>query len=418
MSGSHLGYHARPTALVIAMSRTNNNHFGLAILLAALSTLGPFSIDTFLPAMQAIGQSLSASPIQMQQALTVYLLSYAVMMLWHGSISDAVGRRPVVLVTTLLFSLASIGCAFSTSLGGLLLFRALQGLCGGAGLVVGRAIIRDKLDGAAAQRLMSQVTMLFSLSPAIAPVVGGWLFGAFGWQSIFVFMALVGMLLFVMSWFALAETHHEPHRTPLHFGQLMRNYLQVGRKREFQLLAAAVSFNFAGFFLYIPSAPVFLIQHLHLRPDQFLWMFGPAVSGIMFGAFLSGKMAGRRGPRETVSLGYVLMFIAASANLLYNWLQPQAVMPWAVLPLALYTTGMSLAAPSITLNLMDQFPALRGTVSSLQGFLQTMMSSIVAGVVAPLVWGSTLSLSLCMMAFLVVGFLFRMAYRRRISRLA
>lgn len=144
------------------MHASTRSHFGLAILLAALSTLGPFSIDTFLPAMSAIGQSLAVTPLQMQQALTVYLLSYAVMMLWHGSISDAVGRRPVVLVTTLLFSLASIGCALADSLGQLLLFRALQGFCGGAGLVVGRAIIRDKLDGADAQRLMSQVTMLFS----------------------------------------------------------------------------------------------------------------------------------------------------------------------------------------------------------------------------------------------------------------
>lgn len=398
------------------MHPTTRSHFGLAVLLAALSTLGPFSIDTFLPAMSAIGQSLAVSPLQMQQALTVYLLSYAVMMLWHGSISDAVGRRPVVLVTTLLFSLASIGCALSDSLGQLLLFRALQGFCGGAGLVVGRAIIRDKLDGADAQRLMSQVTMLFSLSPAIAPVVGGWLFGAFGWHSIFVFMALIGLALFLMSWFALPETHHESARQPLKVKYLLANYWQVGRKREFQLLTAAVSFNFAGFFLYIPSAPVFLMQHLHLGPEQFLWMFGPAVSGIMLGAYLSGKMAGRVAQKDIVSRGYAVMFVAAGWNLLYNLLAPEAAMPWAVLPLALYTTGMSIAAPSITLNLMDQFPSLRGTASSLQGFFQTMMSSVVAGLIAPLVWSSPLSLAASMMVMLVLGFVFRMGYRRRVTR--
>ncbi|UJB33391.1 multidrug effflux MFS transporter [Chromobacterium sp. Beijing] len=398
------------------MHPTTRSHFGLAILLAALSTLGPFSIDTFLPAMSAIGQSLAVSPLQMQQALTVYLLSYAVMMLWHGSISDAVGRRPVVLVTTLLFSLASIGCALSDSLGQLLLFRALQGFCGGAGLVVGRAIIRDKLDGADAQRLMSQVTMLFSLSPAIAPVVGGWLFGAFGWHSIFVFMALIGLALFLMSWFALPETHHESARQPLKVKYLLANYWQVGRKREFQLLTAAVSFNFAGFFLYIPSAPVFLMQHLHLGPEQFLWMFGPAVSGIMLGAYLSGKMAGRVAQKDIVSRGYAVMFVAAGWNLLYNLLASEAAMPWAVLPLALYTTGMSIAAPSITLNLMDQFPSLRGTASSLQGFFQTMMSSVVAGLIAPLVWSSPLSLAASMMVMLVLGFVFRMGYRRRVTR--
>ena len=173
---------------------------GLALMLAALSTLGPFSIDTFLPAMGAIGTALEASPLEMQQALSVYLFFYGGMMLWHGSISDAMGRRPVLMVATGLFACASIGCMLAQSLGQLLLFRALQGVCGGAGLIVGRAIIRDTFDGHDAQRLMSQVTMLFSLSPALAPVIGGWLYGAFGWRSIFAFMALVGLVLFVLCW--------------------------------------------------------------------------------------------------------------------------------------------------------------------------------------------------------------------------
>ncbi|KIA79716.1 multidrug transporter CflA [Chromobacterium piscinae] len=394
-------------------SSSPRKHLGLAALLAALSTLGPFSIDTFLPAMRAIGDSLAASPLEMQQALTVYLFCYALMMLWHGSISDAVGRRPVVLATSLLFGLASVGCALSESLGTLLLFRALQGLCGGAGLVVGRAIIRDKLDGAAAQRLMSQVTMLFSLSPAIAPVVGGWLFGAFGWHSIFVFMGLIGFALFALSWFWLEETHQAHARQPLKARYLLANYWQVGRKRDFQLLTAAVSFNFAGFFLYIPSAPVFLMQHLRLGPTEFLWLFGPAVFGIMFGAFLSGRMAGHFSQREIVSRGYWVMFVAAALNLGYNLAASQMALPWAVLPLALYTTGMSLAAPSITLNLMDQFPSLRGTVSSLQGFCQTMMSSLVAGVLAPLAWASPLRLASAMCVLLLLGFSCRMGYRLR-----
>lgn len=397
-----------------ALSRSTGR---LALLLAALATLGPFSIDTFLPAMAEIGRALSATPIEIQQALSVYLFCYGVMMLWHGAISDAVGRRPVVLVTLLLFAIASVGCALAPNLGTLLFFRGMQGLCGGAGLVVGRAIIRDRFHGADAQRMMSRVTMLFSLSPAIAPVVGGWLFGAFGWRAIFVFMALLGGGLLLACWRVMPETHAEAARSPLAWRQLLRNYLEVGRKREFQLLAWAVSFNFAGFFVYIPSAPVFVMQHLGLGHDDFLWMFGPAVSGIMLGAFLSGRLAGRHSARQLVSLGYGLMFLAAAANLAQAYGLSPAV-PWAVLPLALYTTGMSLAAPSITLTLMDQFPHLRGTVSSVQGFVQTMMSTLLAGVVAPLVWGSVQSLALTMTSFLVIGFLLRMAYRRRLSTIA
>ena len=149
------------------------SHFALALMLAALATLGPFSIDTFLPAMPTIARALGASPVAMQQALTVYLFCYGLMMLWHGGISDALGRKPVIVASTLVFTLASLGCALAQTLPQLLLFRALQGLSGGAGLIVGRAVIRDTLDGPAAQKLMSHVTMLFSLSPAIAPVIGG-----------------------------------------------------------------------------------------------------------------------------------------------------------------------------------------------------------------------------------------------------
>ena len=398
------------------MSDTANRRPGLlAFLLAALASLGPFSIDTFLPAMSEIGQTLSASPLQMQQTLSVYLFCYALMMLWHGAISDSVGRRPVIMVSTVVFILASIGCALAPNLGTLLLFRAMQGLCGGAGLVVGRAVIRDRFHGHDAQRMMSQVTMLFSLAPAIAPVIGGLLFGAFGWRAIFWFMALLGVLILLLSAWTMPETHPAQSRSPLAWRQLLANYLEVGRKREFQLLALAVSCNFAGFFVYIPSAPVFVMQHLGLGHNDFLWMFGPAVSGIMLGAFLSGKLAGRRDTRTIVNIGYVLMFGAAAANLLQAWLLTPGV-PWAVLPLALYTTGMSLAAPSMTLTLMDQFPHLRGTVSSVQGFVQTMFSTLLAGVVAPLVWGSVQSLALTMLCFLVAGFLLRSAYRRRIRR--
>ncbi|MDN0084139.1 multidrug effflux MFS transporter [Crenobacter sp. SG2305] len=394
---------------------TPRRQLGLALLLAALSAIGPFSIDTFLPAMRAIGASLGASPVAIQQALTVYLFCYALMMLWHGSISDAIGRRPVVLATTLLFGLASVGCALAPNLETLLALRAVQGLCGGAGLIVGRAVIRDCFDGAAAQRMMSQVTMLFSLAPAIAPVVGGWLFGAFGWHSIFVFMALVGFVLFALSWFGLPETHPYGRRQPLAWRQLLANYKRVGQTPAFFFLAAAVSCNFAGFFVYIPSAPVFLMQHLHLGPGQFLYMFGPAVSGIMLGAWLSGRMAGRRGARETVTIGYGLMLMAMLANVGYNLFFPPSLLP-CVLPLMLYTTGMSLVAPTITLNLMDQFPELRGTVSSLQGFSQTMLGSLVAGVISPLVWGSPLTLALTMGGFLLLGGAALFGYRRHMPK--
>ncbi len=150
--------------------------WALAFLLALLSMLAPFAVDTYLPAFAGIAQTLDASALQMQQTLSSYLFGYAFMNLFHGALSDRVGRRPVILAGTALFALASAGCALSESIGSLLAFRTLQGMSTGAGVVVSRAMIRDMFPPAQAQKVMSQVTIYFGIAPAVAPIIGGWLF--------------------------------------------------------------------------------------------------------------------------------------------------------------------------------------------------------------------------------------------------
>src|ERR671910_1115856 len=159
--------------------------WALAVLLALLGMLGPFSIDTYIPAFSGIANALGATPVQMQQTLSAYLFGFAFMNLFHGALSDSFGRRPVVLGGVALFTLASIGCALSQSIGALVFFRAVQGMSAGAGIVVSRAVIRDMFPPADAQRVMSQVTIYFGVAPAVAPMVGGFLFVDVGWHSIF-----------------------------------------------------------------------------------------------------------------------------------------------------------------------------------------------------------------------------------------
>ncbi|MBS0344709.1 MAG: MFS transporter, partial [Proteobacteria bacterium] len=143
--------------------------WALAVLLAVLGMLGPFSIDTYIPAFSGIARSIGASPVEMQQTLSAYLFGFAFMNLFHGALSDSFGRRPVVLSGIAVFTLASLGCALSQTIGQLVLFRALQGMAAGAGIVVSRAVIRDMFPPAEAQRVMSQVTIYFGIAPAIAP---------------------------------------------------------------------------------------------------------------------------------------------------------------------------------------------------------------------------------------------------------
>src|SRR3954469_17195991 len=195
---------------------TRRFRWSFAALLAALATLGPFSIDAYLPAFAGIQESLQASPLEIQQTLSAYLFAFGVMFLFHGALSDSFGRRPVIIVALVVYTLASVACALSGTVHGLIVGRVFQGLSVGAGMVVGRAMIRDLFGPEDAQRLMSLVTLFFGLAPAIAPVIGGWLFLGMGWRSIFWFLAIVGLLLVAVSWKYLPETLAAAHRQSFH----------------------------------------------------------------------------------------------------------------------------------------------------------------------------------------------------------
>lgn len=375
----------------------------LAWLLGSYTVLGPFSISTYMPFFPVLMVAMGATQAELQQTLSVYLAAFGFMMLFHGPLSDAFGRRPVVLASLTVYLLASIGGTFAASLTMLLFFRSLQGLSVGAGGVVGRAIIRDRLQGSEAQRLLSQVTMVFALGPAIAPVFGGWLHNWFPWQSVFVFLAFFTALQLVATWFYLPETLPREKRMPLKLNALGKSYGSVLKSKPFWLLTLALSGNFAGFFLYIASAPVFVIQYLGLNQSQFGWLFIPAMSGVIFGAYLSSKTASRFEPAQTVRYGYLAMGVAVVANIAYNLFLPP-LLPWVVLPVMLYTAGMSFATPSITLMTLDRFPAARGMVSSMQGFVQTMVMTLASGVVAPLVSHSGIWMATGMFLFMLLGY--------------
>ncbi len=375
---------------------------GIATLLASLSALGPFSIDTYLPSFHEIGEKLHATPLEVQQTLSAYLFSFALMTLWHGAISDRFGRRKVILVAVGLFAIASAGCMLATRIEHLWFWRAMQGITAGAGIVISRAIVRDLFDGAEAQKLMSQITMMFALAPAIAPVIGGWLQTLFGWRSVFAFLVLATGILWLACWKLMPETLAPDKRQSLRPTYLATTYWKVMTSPAFLTACAALALNFAGFFLYILSAPVFLMTHLGVPETGFLWLFGPAMAGLIGGSWLSGRLAGKVSLPRSIALGYALMGSAAGTNLLLNAFVPPGL-PWSVLPIFGYTLGMSLAMPCLSIFALDPFPAQRGLAASCQTFFQSGFNGITAALIAPALWGSTLTLSLGMASLMLIG---------------
>lgn len=387
-------------------------YFRLLLLLSALTMVGPLAIDAYLPSFSAIKQDLHTDEVMVQQTLGLFLFAFAGMMLFYGTLSDAFGRRKVILVSLVVYTLASLGAALSPGIEWLLFFRVLQGLGSGGGTVVSRAIVRDLFKGAEAQRMMSHMTMVFGLAPAIAPILGGWLQVTLGWRWVFGFSVLFGSLMLLLCWRYLPESLPPQQRQPFHPSAIVRHYLNCLRHPRFVLLILVLATAFAGFSLYIGSASHFIMDILHLQETDFGWMFIPLVGGLVSGSALASRLAHRVSRRNFVQFAFSIMALAAVFNVSYNlMLGPQVKVPWAVLPLFVYAFGLSFLTPAVTMGAMDFFPHNQGLASSLQSFTQMVVFATMAGVVVPMLFGKGLYLALGMAGMWGLSLCFYFAFR-------
>ena len=202
-------------------------------------------------------------------------------------------------------------------------------------------------------------------------------------------------------WRALPETLPRSKRQRLEPAFLARSYGKVLTTWPFVLSAVSLGICNAGFFIYIMSAPRFLMTHLGLRETDFLWLFGPIAIGMMIGAGISGRVAGRITGMHTVLTGYSIMTLAAVGNVILNLLLPP-MLPWTIVPLFIFVVGMTTAMPSLTLMGLDLFPSQKGLAASCQGFIMLGSNSLVSALV-PLIWGTTLSLAVTCLSLTAVG---------------
>jgi DHA1 family bicyclomycin/chloramphenicol resistance-like MFS transporter len=383
--------------------KLKSSPFVLSLVLAGLAALAPFAIDTYLPAFPTLESALKGTPVALQQSLTFYLLPYALMTLWHGAISDSIGRITTIKWGLSVFVLASIGCAFAPNIETLWFFRALQGISGGAGNVVARAMVRDLFEGPQAQRVMATVQMLFGIAPAVAPIIGGLLLGIH-WQAIFIFLALYSALSLWAAIRYLPETMPVEKRMPLSAKQVIKDYRIIFGDKEFNYIVLALSSNFAGFFIYVLASPVFLVKQLGLTQHQFGYMFVPTVCGMILGSYFAKRAAGRYARLKVVKVAYILMAAMVLLNVIICYTLPTSPI-FNIFPIALFNIGMAMAMPVLSLIALDRHPKIRGTAASAQAFIQMLLSTVSAGLIVPLVWYSPSGLALAMVSYLLFGWL-------------
>lgn len=380
----------------------------LTLTLAALAMIGPFSIDTVFPAFTRIGVEFAADEVALQQLVSAYLAAFAVMSIFHGPLSDALGRKTVMIGGLSLYLLGIAGSLFAPSLGSLVLLRVLQGMSAGAATIVSRVVIRDMFSGAEAQRLMAQVMMIFSVAPALAPVFAGWLLLLGDWRWVFAGVGIYGLVVLLLT-LTLPETLPPGSRTPLRVRSLLGSLLHVGRSPLMLRIASASAFVFASQFLFVVSASLFVVNLLGLGEQDFWVLFVPLIAGMMCGAFVVGRVAELMERSRLITFGFLGTLGATLVNLLLVSLAP-AYTGGLHLSLLLAVCGPMLIAftvalvfAPIQLEVMDLFPHERGAAASLGTFFGLMLNALLAGVIAPLVSTSLLSLALTAAGFALLG---------------
>jgi DHA1 family bicyclomycin/chloramphenicol resistance-like MFS transporter len=383
---------------------TNTPPRHLTLIVALLTMIGPFTIDTYLPSFPAIEAQFGVSRALLSQSLAFYLAAFAISTLVWGPLSDRLGRRTVVVSTLLLYLGASIGCALAEDYASFLFFRLLQGVAAGGGLAAGRTMIRDVHSPEDAQRAMSRVMMLFAIAPAIAPVIGGWLDDAFGWRSVFYFLAIYSGLMLVIFLVWISETLPISMRQSFHPANVARVYGHTLVHRRFQSLVFMLACYFGGMFLYIAGAPTVIFDFLELGVDDFGVLFVPLVAGLIFGAWLSGRLAHHWHVDRTVTLALSLMALGTVLNVAQAlYLPPQVVT--TILPLVFYSIGIGIAMPAMTVLSLDCFPHNRGAASAVQGFIQMMGNALIASLAVPFLGHRPDWLALGQMSLVVITLL-------------
>jgi len=382
-----------------AGSKSGTRH--LTVVAALLSMIGPFSIDTYLPSFPDIELAFGVSRAILSQSLAVYLVAFAFSTLVWGPLADRFGRRLVILISMVMYTLGSIACALAESMEVFLIMRVVQGLAASGGFIASRAMIRDAHDAESARHAMSQVMLLFALAPAIAPILGGWLHDQFGWRSVFWFLALFGSFLTLMG-LVIKETLDEKHRRSIHPGAVLRVYIEALLHKQFPALIFSLALAFGGLFLYIAGAPTVIYEFLGLGSRDFGWLFIPIVSGLVLGAYISSHLAHRWPATRTISVGFVVMVLASALNITSVHLATASVLT-LIGPLVLYVIGLALMMPAITVLALDCLPTHRGTAASMQGFLQSVTSAGVASLALPLLDTNWLNFVIGQLLFLLLA---------------
>ncbi|MDE1184954.1 MAG: Bcr/CflA family multidrug efflux MFS transporter [Pantoea sp.] len=379
------------------MPKDKNSPVGLVVILGLLAMLMPLSIDMYLPAMPQIARQFAVSSGSVQMTLNLYILGFAIGQLVYGPLADSYGRKPVIALGTLIFACAAAACALSQSIDQLIFMRFLHGLSAAAASVVINALMRDSYSKEEFSRMMSFVMLITTIAPLLAPIIGGWLLLLWSWHAIFWTLSIAAIVTTVLVVTQIRETLKPEQRQRFHLRTTMGNFVALVRhKRAFSYMLAS-GFSFAGLFAFLNAGPFVYIEVNHVSPQNFGYYFGLNVVFLFVMTLINSRAVRRFGPLAMFRIGLVIQFCMGV------WLLVASALNLGFLPLvlgvAMFIGCVSTVSSNAMAVILDEFPHMAGTASSLAGTLRFGVGALVGALLSMVnvssAWPMVATIALC-----------------------
>jgi DHA1 family bicyclomycin/chloramphenicol resistance-like MFS transporter len=364
----------------------------LAVILGALTGMGPLAIDMYLPALPTIARDLSTSSSSVQISLAVYFIGIACGQAFYGPLSDRWGRKRAIYFGLVLFSLSSVGCALARDVSELIALRFLQALGGCAPLVVPRAIVRDYFDQRGSARMLSVLMLVVGLAPMLAPLIGGQLLVHLGWQSIFWVLAAYGVFWLVIVVFFLPESLPGTRRRRERASDVLATYLGLLRDRRYTGYVATGALIFAGLLAYISGSPFVFIELFDVPPEQYGIFFGVNAIGIVIASQINRWLVSRYDAHDVIRR-VLPVSIAAGVVLLVNASTGFGGFAGILVPLFFYIASHGFIMPNSTALAMAPHGTVAGSASALLGTVQFVLGASAGALVGALANGTAIPLA-------------------------
>jgi DHA1 family bicyclomycin/chloramphenicol resistance-like MFS transporter len=376
-------------------SRSEHRLPGWLILIGAMTAVGPVSIDMYLPGFSMIESELAEQGVA--RTMASYLIGIALGQLIYGPISDRYGRKPPLYLGFALYSLGALGCVFASSMNMLMVMRVVQALGACGGMVIGRAIIRDRCQPHEAARAFTMLMMIVSLGPVLAPTLGGWIITGFGWRAVFVFQCLFGVGLLIAMHSMMSESRDPAHVVPLNFMQVSRSYGRLLTDRVFVGYSLVGGFGMGALFCYVTAAPTVLMPLYQLSPQHFGWLLGLNGFAFMSASRINMLSLRRRGPLELVARAIWMPILVAVA---FWVLALSLALPFWMIVVLQFSFFISVArvTPHCSALALAPYGREAGSASAMMGSLQSLIATF-AGVAVAVFSNDTVS----RLALLLVG---------------